>query len=129
MSEFEQKSIDAALAALLRPLLREAVRDALRELREDIGGADARPPSSVAPPGALLTVEQVAARVNVRPATVREWIRTGYLPALQVGPGGRRYAIRPDDLDRVLEKRSGSKPMDSKALAMQIVRSARSRAR
>ena len=83
----------------------------------------------MAPPGALLTVEQVAARVNVRPATVREWIRTGYLPALQVGPGGRRYAIRPDDLDRVLEKRSGSKPMDSKALAMQIVRSARSRAR
>lgn len=119
---------------LLRIVLAEALRDAVGDIKEELRStiaselrakterttADAR----------LLTVEDVAAHLNVRPATVRDWIRTGYLPAVHVGPAGRRYAVRRADLENLLEKRAAEKkPMDSQALAIQIVKSARTRAR
>lgn len=40
----------------------------------------------------LLTVAEVAATLRVTPETVRRWIRTGALPAIQIG--GRRAGLR-----------------------------------
>ena len=50
----------------------------------------------------LLTVEQVAKRLQVTEWTVRNWLRQGRLRGLQ--PGGRKagWRIRPSDLERFL---------------------------
>ena len=40
----------------------------------------------------LLTVAEVAVKLRVNPETVRRWIRTGALPAIQIG--GRRAGLR-----------------------------------
>ncbi len=119
---------------LLHLALAETVRDAVGDIKEEIRSTivtELRARHDLSPMDAqLLTVDNVAARLNVRPATVREWIRTSYLPAVQLGPAGRRYGIRPADLQRILDDRAAEKkPMDSQALAIQIVKSARTRAR
>jgi excisionase family DNA binding protein len=49
---------------------------------------------------ALLTVSQVAAVLNVHPATVRRWIASGALPATRL-PGGT-YRVDATDLDRIV---------------------------
>jgi excisionase family DNA binding protein len=49
----------------------------------------------------LLTVKEVAARLKLNPQTVRRWIRSGRLRAIQIAP--RRYRIREDDLAAVPE--------------------------
>lgn len=36
--------------------------------------------------GQLITVEEAAARLRVKPATVRLWLRTGRLRGVKVGP-------------------------------------------
>jgi excisionase family DNA binding protein len=41
----------------------------------------------------LMTVGEVAETLRYTEGTVRHWIRTGKLPAIQV-PGGREYRIR-----------------------------------
>ena len=43
-----------------------------------------------------MTVGEVAEALRYNVATVRHWIRTGKLPAIQV-PGGRGYRIRLPD--------------------------------
>jgi excisionase family DNA binding protein len=45
----------------------------------------------------LLTVAEVAQTLRYKEGTVRHWIRTGKLPAIQV-TGGRGYRIRLPDL-------------------------------
>lgn len=121
------------VARLLRGILADAVRDALLEVKKEITSSiatEAHTGGNERSPDRLLTAIDVAAQLNVRPSTVREWIRTGYLPAVQVGPGGRRYGIRPTDLEAALKKRaSETKTMDSAELAIQIVKSTRKRAR
>ena len=47
--------------------------------------------------GHFLTVEQVAATLQVHPESVRRWIRAGRLPAAQLG--GRRIGYRIDERD------------------------------
>ncbi|MGA2014777.1 MAG: helix-turn-helix domain-containing protein [Solirubrobacteraceae bacterium] len=44
----------------------------------------------------LLTVGEIAQTLRYTEGTVRHWIRTGKLPAIQV-PGGREYRIRLPD--------------------------------
>jgi excisionase family DNA binding protein len=57
---------------------------------------------------AKLTPKQVGARLAVSEDKVRSWIRSGELPAMDLGsrPGGRpRYRIDPDDLESFLQRR------------------------
>lgn len=58
--------------------------DVLREADRELERADK-----------LLSVAKAAHRLQVCKATVRRWIRTGYLPAIRY-PGG--FKIRPDDI-------------------------------
>jgi excisionase family DNA binding protein len=50
----------------------------------------------------LLTVEDAAKKVKVHPETIRGWIRSGELPAVDIGG---KYRIYPDDLDAFLKRR------------------------
>ncbi len=54
----------------------------------------------------LLTVAQVAERLQVNAETVRVWIRTGELDAVDIG---NEYRISPDDLKDFLERRKTGK--------------------
>ena len=72
-----------AAVTAVRPELLAAIQ-AAAELE-----VDARPDLD------FLTVDEAAARVRVRPATVRAWIRTGKLPAQRAG---KRVLVRPADL-------------------------------
>ena len=56
-------------------------------------------PPSGAPP--LLTIRDVAARLQCHKRTVHDYIATGRLPSLVIGGGLRR--IRPEDLERFIE--------------------------
>lgn len=124
---------DDALAALLRALIADGVRDSLNEMKRELVGAVREELASHRAPEAaadLLSVGEVARRLSIRPGTVREWIRTGYLSAVSIGPAGRRYGVRPEELERLLEKHPAvKKPMDNDALAIHIVRTARTRSR
>jgi excisionase family DNA binding protein len=53
-----------------------------------------------------LTVEEVAAELRVHPETVRTWIRTGELDALDIG---REYRIYRADLDDFIQRRKTSR--------------------
>ncbi len=46
--------------------------------------------------GAILTVEQVASELQLTPQTIRNWIRTGALPAVKVG---HVFRIKREDVD------------------------------
>lgn len=61
----------------------------------------ADPIRGVAPSGEdpWLTVPQVAADLNIHPATVRVWIKSGRLAAVRAG---RTWRVRRSDLDRAL---------------------------
>jgi len=52
------------------------------------------------PRDAYQTVMEVADRMKVNEATVRQWIKEGSLRAIDIGKGWR---IGPDDLDAFLE--------------------------
>jgi len=53
----------------------------------------------------MLTVRQVAKRMNVDEATVRRWIQAGDLRAVNIGRVRPEYRIRPADLDDYLHNR------------------------
>ena len=53
------------------------------------------------PDETLLTVEDVAQRLQIKPDTVRRWIRTGKLPAIELGG---RLRVAPTDLQAFLDK-------------------------
>lgn len=52
--------------------------------------------------GRLLTVAQVADRMQVHPETVRGWIRAGELVAIDIG---NEYRISPEDFNDFLQRR------------------------
>ena len=54
----------------------------------------------------LLTVGQVAARLNVHPNTVRRWTQQGLLSAYRLGPRGDRRFHR-SDVERLLHNNFG----------------------
>ena len=53
----------------------------------------------------MLTVKQVAQRMNVDEATVRRWIQAGMLKAINIGRIRPEYRIRPSDLDDFISNR------------------------
>jgi excisionase family DNA binding protein len=53
----------------------------------------------------MLTVKQVAGRMNVDEKTVRNWIQRGELRAINIGRIRPEYRIRPDDLDDFIRSR------------------------
>ena len=53
-------------------------------------------------PSDLLTVGQVAQRLNVHPNTVRRWATLGLLRAYRIGSQGDRR-FQTSDVDRVLQ--------------------------
>jgi excisionase family DNA binding protein len=54
----------------------------------------------------LLTVDDAAKKVKVHPETIRGWIRSGELPAVDIGG---KYRIYPEDLDAFLRRRKTTK--------------------
>lgn len=50
----------------------------------------------------LLSVEDVAARLNVSEETVRRWLRLGRIRGLRPGGGKTVYRIPESELDRML---------------------------
>jgi excisionase family DNA binding protein len=58
----------------------------------------------------VLTVEEIARKLRVNPRTVRNWIASGELPAIDIGRG---YRISKSDYDAFIEKRKRRK-MDEK---------------
>jgi len=55
---------------------------------------------------AFYTPDDVARLLGFSPETVREWIRDGILPAIQVRGKKGRYRIRRGDFERFLEEQS-----------------------
>ncbi len=53
----------------------------------------------------LLSVPQVAARLDVTAQTVRNWIERGSLPALRVG---RAFRVRREDVDELVARASAT---------------------
>ena len=51
----------------------------------------------------LLTIEDVARRLQVRPNTVRTWSSLGIIPSFHIGPNGDRR-FRKEDIDSFLAK-------------------------
>jgi len=58
----------------------------------------------------LLTVEDAAKKVKVHPETIRGWIRSGELPAVDIGG---KYRIYPEDLDTFLKRRKTTRDKES----------------
>jgi len=48
-----------------------------------------------------LTAAEVARRLGVDPQTVRNWIRSGKLPAVSFGPDGTLVRVDPAELDKL----------------------------
>lgn len=70
-----------------------------------------------------LTIEQAAAKLQVKPNTVRRWIKRGRIPGCKIG---RIFRISEDDLDRVLSGESMGKPaLVSEVRRAALVREAR----
>jgi excisionase family DNA binding protein len=57
----------------------------------------------------MLTVEEVAKRLKVHIKTVRHWINTGELEAMDIGRG---YRISKSDLQAFIEKRKKRRNLD-----------------
>ncbi len=119
------------LVEAFRGLVREVLSDELARLKHDLmttlrpHGAETRAHDADAP--RLLSVAEVAARVGATPATVREWIKDGHLPAMALGPAGRKYAIRWSDVEASMSRRKRVSSADIDAEASHIVGAARAR--
>jgi excisionase family DNA binding protein len=54
----------------------------------------------MAEPDELLSVADIAAELEMNQQTIRDWIDSGYLPAIRIG---RRVRVRRSDFDALLE--------------------------
>ena len=54
----------------------------------------------MAEPDELLTVAEIAAELKMNQQTIRNWIESGYLPAIRIG---RRVRVKQSDFDALLE--------------------------
>jgi excisionase family DNA binding protein len=52
----------------------------------------------------LLTVEQIAVEFQLTSQTIRNWIKSGALPAIKVG---HVYRVRREDLDAMMRRHQG----------------------
>lgn len=127
-------SATVGFADAFRLFVRDAVHQELTGLKEELLQAfrNSRTPSPDGPQrdsARLLSVAEVAERVGSSPATIREWIKEGYFPAVSLGPAGRRYGIRWGDVEASLAHRKKREiPMDADAEASHILAAARARA-
>jgi excisionase family DNA binding protein len=55
----------------------------------------------------LLRIDEAAEVFAVKPKTIREWIRNGYLPAIQIA---RTTRIPEDAIEQLLFRASSSRP-------------------
>ncbi len=53
----------------------------------------------MAEPGELLTVAEIAAELKMNQQTIRNWIDSGFLPAIRIG---RRVRVKRSDFDALL---------------------------
>lgn len=125
---------DASIAAaagfleLLKGVFREIVREELPGLQGAVAPTHcAACATRAAAPAPLLTVEDIARRLQVTEPTVREWIRQGRLSAFDLaGEKGKRheYRVSEEQLQAFLsgQGRKGAKTVDHEALASNIVR-------
>jgi excisionase family DNA binding protein len=63
-------------------------------------------------PGEYLTIPEAAARLKVKPKTVREWLRTGQMKGLKAG---RLWRITEDDLQAFLRRGRAQETQDTPA--------------
>jgi excisionase family DNA binding protein len=61
----------------------------------------------VAEPEELLTVAEIAATLKMNQQSIRNWIESGYLPAIRLG---RRVRVKRSDFDALLEASYTAKP-------------------
>jgi excisionase family DNA binding protein len=54
----------------------------------------------MAEPDELLTVAEIAAELKMNQQTIRNWIDSGFLPAIRIG---RRVRVKRSDFDALLE--------------------------
>lgn len=54
-------------------------------------------------PTDLITADELAAHLRVRPNTVKDWARKGWIPELRPSPGVRRFRLA--DVLKVIEER------------------------
>jgi len=57
----------------------------------------------------IMTVEEVAAKLDLHIETVRLWLRNGRLRGVRV-PGTRRWYVRKADFDALFEKAGQGQP-------------------
>jgi len=76
--------------------------------------------------GRTLTIQQAADKLQVRPNTVRRWIRRGRIPGCKIG---RIFRIPEEELERVLSGRSAENSMTGRSEAERaaIIRALRGR--
>lgn len=55
-------------------------------------------------PARYYSTPQVAEMFDVKPATVRDWIRGGRIKAMKL-PGGRHWKVSQEELERFANKR------------------------
>jgi excisionase family DNA binding protein len=53
--------------------------------------SDGRPPSLQGDDGELLTVDEAARILRVKPSTLRYWAREGRVPCIRLGPRATRW--------------------------------------
>lgn len=103
----------------LRVVVREELQAIIGELRAAAGGAEDE-----------LDTAAAAARAEVTPDTIRDWVKRRGLPARRA-PGGRDLRIRRADLDAFLASPAARRPpkeqgpVDLPALAGKMIRGAR----
>jgi excisionase family DNA binding protein len=98
-------------------LLRD-IRDELRYLRQDVREEMQSNLRDVPEADELLSVEQVAAELQVIPPTVRTWIQSGALSASRPGNGkkpGRKYRVRRADLEAFVAASQASPPSEPRS--------------
>jgi excisionase family DNA binding protein len=120
----------AAVLEDIREIVRDELRSAQQALLQAIADSARHPSTAITNPEDQLTIDQVAERMHVIPATVRMWIRQGNLrasrpPGISGGPG-RMYRIARADLNEFIEATQrngqlGGSEADLRAEAARIV--------
>ena len=64
----------------------------------------------MADPEELLTVAEIASTLKMNQQTIRNWIDTGFLPAIRIG---RRVRVKRSDFDALLEASYTRRPQTS----------------
>ncbi|HTU26191.1 MAG TPA: helix-turn-helix domain-containing protein [Pirellulales bacterium] len=71
---------------------------------------------------ALLSVDQAAKRLSVRPSTVRILIGSGKLGAIRVGAGRGAIRIRPQDIDAFEREAPPAGELQDEPVSMETIR-------